>query len=135
MLSFCESKYLPSSQKDYGNDFLSMDFKSFYMQPTEGEVNHEDGPVQHSNLLVVRTTSMDVDPFLREGEVQANAYMKVQQVSYDTDPLMRWKQHEEVFPESARMDRQYLPLLCLHFSGCTCHFCVSYRDSSVVWDL
>ncbi len=29
MLSFCDNKYFPSSQKDYDNDFVSMDFKKF----------------------------------------------------------------------------------------------------------
>jgi hypothetical protein len=27
----------------------SVDFKSFYIQPTEGEVNYEDGTAQHRN--------------------------------------------------------------------------------------
>ena len=38
MLSFCDNKHFPS-WKDNALGFLSMDFKSFYIQPTEGEVN------------------------------------------------------------------------------------------------
>ena len=45
-----------------------------------------------------------------EGEAQLQAYMQVKQVSNDTDPLMWWKQHQQEFPDLARMDRQYLPV-------------------------
>ena len=36
MLSFCDNKYFPSSWKDDALGYLSMDLKSFYMQPTQG---------------------------------------------------------------------------------------------------
>ena len=35
-------------------------------------------------------------------------FSKVQQVPNDTDPLMWWKQHQQEFPDLARMARQYL---------------------------
>ena len=42
-----------------------MEFQSFYIQHTQGEVNHEDGPVHQpsslDDLLGVSRTSMDVD--------------------------------------------------------------------------
>ncbi len=33
-LSFCDNKYFPSSWKDDVLGYLSMDLKSFYIQPT-----------------------------------------------------------------------------------------------------
>jgi len=111
MLSFCDNKYFPS-WKDEGHAFLSMEFKSFYMEHTQGEVNHADGQVPKpsvlDDLLGVSSTSMDVDPSSVNGETELNAYMRVQQVANDTDPLMWWKQHQEEFPRLARMARQYL---------------------------
>ena len=47
MLSFCDNKYFPSSWKDDVLGFLSMDFKSFYIHPTQGEVNYSDGETRH----------------------------------------------------------------------------------------
>jgi hypothetical protein len=38
MFSFCDNKYFPSSWKDDALGYLSMDLKSFYVQPTQGEV-------------------------------------------------------------------------------------------------
>ncbi len=53
-------------RKDEGHAFLSMEFESFYMDPTQGEVNHVDGQVPKpsvlDDLLGVSSTSMDVDP-------------------------------------------------------------------------
>ena len=37
MLSFCDNKYFPSSWKDDALGYLSMDLKSFFVQPTQGE--------------------------------------------------------------------------------------------------
>ena len=54
---------------------------------------------------------MDFDVTSVEGEAQLQAYMQVQQVTNDTDPLMWWKQHQEEFPDLARMSRQYLTVL------------------------
>ena len=72
---------IEKSKSEDGNGFLSMDFKSVYIQPTEGEVNHEDGIVKHPSdldgLLGVSTTPMDFDPSSLEGEVQLKTYMKV----------------------------------------------------------
>ena len=89
-----------------------MEFESFYMEHTQGEVNHADGQVPKpsvlDDLLGVSSTSMDVDPSSVNGEAELNAYMRVQQVANDTDPLMWWKQHQQEFPRLSRMTRQYL---------------------------
>ncbi len=66
MMSICDNKYFLSSWKDEGHAFLSMEFKSFYMEHTQGEVNHEDGQVPKPRALDdhlgVSNTSMDVRP-------------------------------------------------------------------------
>ena len=89
-----------------------MDLKSFYIQPTQGEVNDSDGQVKYRDdldkLLGMSTTSMDFDVVSVEGEAQLQAYMQVQQEPNDTDPLMWWKQHQQEFPDLTRMARQYL---------------------------
>jgi hypothetical protein len=89
-----------------------MDLKSFYVQPTQGEVKDSDGKVKHRNvldeLLGMSTSSMDFDVSSVEGESQFQTYMQVQQVTNDTDPLMWWKQHQQEFPDLSRMARQYL---------------------------
>ena len=114
MLSFCDNKYFPSSLKDDALGYLSMDLKSFYMQPTQGEVKDSDGQVKHrSNLdellgMSMSTTSTDFDVSSVEREAQLQAYMQVQQVPNDTDPLMWWKQHQQEFPDLVRTVRQYL---------------------------
>ena len=68
LLSFCDNKYFPSSWKDEGHVFLSMEFKSFYMEHTQGEVNDAEAQVPKpsvlDDLLGVSSTSMDVDPYL-----------------------------------------------------------------------
>ena len=51
---------------------------------------------------------MDFDTSSVEGKSHLQAYMEVQQVPNDTDPLMWWKQHQQEFPDFARMVRQYL---------------------------
>ncbi len=80
-----------------------MDLKSFYVQPTQGEVKDSDGQVKHRSdldeLLGMSTTSMDFDVASVEGETQLQTYMKVQQVPNDTDPLMWWKKHQQEFPD------------------------------------
>ncbi len=82
-----------------------MDLKSFYVQPTQGEVKDSDGRVKHRSdldeLLGMSTTSMDFDVASVEGEVQLLTYMQVH-------PLMWWKQHQQEFPDLSRMARQYL---------------------------
>ncbi len=89
-----------------------MEFESFDMKPTQGEVNHADGQVPKpsvlNDLLGLSSTSMDVDPSSVNGETELNSYMWVQQVAKDTDPLMWWKQHQQEFPRLSRMTRQYL---------------------------
>ena len=61
-----------------------MEFESFYMEPTQGQVNHADGQVPKpsvlDDLLGVSSTSMDV--------------LGVNQVVKDTDPLMLRKHHQ-----------------------------------------
>jgi hypothetical protein len=97
MLSFCDNKYFPS-WKDDALGYLSMDLKSFYVQPTQGEVKDSDGQVKYRSdldeLLGMSTTSMDFDVASVEGEAHLQTYMQVQQVTNDTDPLMWWKQHQ-----------------------------------------
>ena len=112
MLSFCDNKYFPSSWKDDALGYLSMELKSFYVQPTQGEEKDTDEQVKSRSdldeLLGMSTTSMDFDVASVEGEGQLQAYIQVQQVPNDTDPLMWWKQHQQEFPDLARMARQYL---------------------------
>ena len=112
MLSFCDNKYFPSSWKDDALGYLSMDLKSFYVYPTQGEVKDSDGQVKYRSdldeLLGMSTESMDFDVSSVEGEAQLQAYMQVQQVPNDTDPLMWWKQYQQEFPDLTRMSRQYL---------------------------
>jgi hypothetical protein len=112
MLSFCDKKYFPSSWKDDALGYLSMDLKSFYVQPTQGEVKDSDGQVKHRStldeLLGMSTASMDFDVASVEGEAQLQEYMQVQQVPNDTGSLMWWKQHQQEFPDLSRMTRQYL---------------------------
>jgi hypothetical protein len=50
MLSFCDNKYFPS-WKDDALGYLSMDLKSFYVQPTQGEEKDSDGQVKHRSDL------------------------------------------------------------------------------------
>ena len=105
MLSFCGNKYFPSSWKDDDLGYLSMDLKSFFVQPTQGEVKDTDGQVKNridlDELLGMSTTSMDVDVASVEGEVQLQDYMQVQhpvqQVTNDTDPLMWWSSISKSF--------------------------------------
>jgi hypothetical protein len=112
MLSFCDNKYFPLSWKDDALGYLSMDLKSFYVQSTQGEVKDSDGQVKHRSdldeLLGMSTISMDFDVVSVEGQSHLQAYIQVQQVPNDTDPLMWWKQHQQEFPDLARMSRQYL---------------------------
>ena len=69
-----------------------MEFKSVYVQPTQGEVKETDGEVKSRSdldeLLGMSTVSMDFDVASVEGEVQVQVYIQVQQVPNDTDPLM-----------------------------------------------
>ena len=112
MLSFCDNKYFPSFWKDDALGYLSMDLQSFYIRPTQGELNDSDGELKPRSdldeLLGISTASMDFDVSSVEGEAQLQAYMQVQQVPNDTDPLMWWKQHQQEFPDLSRMARQYL---------------------------
>ncbi len=89
-----------------------MDLKSFYIRPTQGEVNDSDGQVKPRSdldeLLGISTASMNFDVSSVEGDAQLQAYMQVQQVPNDADPLMWWKQHQQEFADLVRMARQYL---------------------------
>jgi hypothetical protein len=51
ILSFCDNEYFPSCWKDDVLGYLSMDFKSFYIQPTQREANDSDGQVKHRSDL------------------------------------------------------------------------------------
>ena len=57
-----------------------MDLKSFYLQPTQGEVKDTDGQVKHRSdldeLLGMSTTSMDFDVSSVEGEEQLQVTCK-----------------------------------------------------------
>jgi hypothetical protein len=65
MFSFCDNKYFPSSWKDDALGYLSMDLKSFYLYPTQGQGKDSDGQVNHRSdsdeLLGMSTVSMDFD--------------------------------------------------------------------------
>ncbi len=86
----------PLTWKDEGHTFLSMEFESFYMEHTQGEVNHVDGQVPKpsvlDDLLGVSSTSMDVDPSSVNGETELNAYMRVQQVTLKSASFLTWPQ-------------------------------------------
>jgi hypothetical protein len=79
ILSFCDNQYFSSSWKDEGHSFLSMEFESFDMDHTQGEVNHVDGQVPKrsflDDLLGVSSTSMDVHPSSVNGKTESNVYM------------------------------------------------------------
>jgi hypothetical protein len=68
-----------------------MDLKSFYVQPTQGELKNSDDQVNHRSdfdeLLGMSTSSMDFNVVSVEGETQLQAYMQLKQVSNDTDPV------------------------------------------------
>ena len=80
ILSCVESDF-PSSWKDDALGYLSMDLKSFYVQPTQGEVKDSDGQVKHRSeldeLLGMSTVSIDFDVSSVEGEDQFQSYMQV----------------------------------------------------------
>ena len=65
-----------------------MEFESFYIEHTQGSVNHVDGQVPKpsvlDDLLGVSSTSMDVDPSTVNGETELNAYMIVKQARVPT---------------------------------------------------
>jgi hypothetical protein len=106
-----EDMYFPS-WKDDALGYLSMELKSFYVQPTQGEEKDTDEQVKSRSdldeLLGMSTTSMDFDVASVEGEDQLQAYMQIQQVPNDTDPLMWSKQYQQEFPDLTRIARQYL---------------------------
>ena len=80
MLSFCDNKYFPSSWKDDALGYLSMELKSFYVQPTQGEEKDTDEQVKSRSdldeLLGMSTTSMDFDVSSVEGEAQLQVTCK-----------------------------------------------------------
>ena len=93
-LSFCDDKHFVTSWKREGHGFLAMEFKRFYseIQDTQVDLLHQDASVrQPSDLsdLLGDSTCMDVD--VDSVETELNAYPSVQQVPLDTDPLMWWK--------------------------------------------
>ena len=84
LMSFCDNKYFPSSWKDEGHAFLSMEFKCFYMDHTQGEVNDTEVQVPKpsvlDDLLGVSSTSMDVDPSSVNGETERVILLEVQRL-------------------------------------------------------
>ncbi len=50
-MSFCDNQYFPSSWKNEGHTLLSLEFESFCMERTQGEVNHVDGQFPRPNVL------------------------------------------------------------------------------------
>ena len=74
MLSFCDNKYFPSFWKDDALGYVSIELKSFYVQPIQGEEKDSDGQVKHRSdldeLLGMSTASMDFDVSSVEGEDQ-----------------------------------------------------------------
>ena len=110
-LSFCDDKHFPTSWKREGHGFLAMEFKSFYheIQDTQVDLLHQDASVHQPSALsdlLGGSTCMDVD--VDSVEAELNDYTRVQQVPLDTDPLMWWKQHVQEFPHLTRMTRQHL---------------------------
>jgi hypothetical protein len=100
-----------NEKKREGHDFLAMEFKRFYseIQDTQVDLLHQDASVRQPSALsdlLGGSTCMDVD--VDSVETELNAYTRVQQVPLDTDPLMWWKQHVQEFPRLARMARQHL---------------------------
>ena len=79
-LSFCDDKHFPTSWQREGHGFLAMEFKSFYSEihDTEVDLPHQDASVhQPSDLsdLLGDSTSMDVD--VDSVEAELNAYTRV----------------------------------------------------------
>ena len=64
-LSFCDDKHFPTSWKREGHGFLAMEFKSFYseIQDTQVDLLHQDASVHQPSVLsdlLGGSTSMDV---------------------------------------------------------------------------
>ena len=120
MLSFCDNKTSPHPEDD-DNGFLSMEFKRFYIQDTQGEVNHEDGPVHEpsalNDLLGVSSTSMDVDP----SSVQRGNRTKCLYASAAV--VQRHRPSREV--EAAPAGVPTLGPYGQSVSDCACQLCVS----------
>jgi hypothetical protein len=77
-----EDRWVTSLSEDNWKDdalgYLSMDLKSFYVYPTQGEVKDSDGQVKHRSdldeLFGMSTTSMDFDVVSVEGEPVAETW-------------------------------------------------------------
>ncbi len=54
MLSFCDNKYFPSSWKDDALGYLSMELKSFYVQPSQEKRKTR---MNKSSLVAIWTNS------------------------------------------------------------------------------
>ena len=84
-----------NQKKREGHGFLAMEFKSFYSEIQDTQVDlHQDASVRQPSALsdlLGGSTCMDVD--VDSVEAELNAYTRVQQVPLDTDPLKWWKQH------------------------------------------
>ncbi len=109
-LSFCDDIHFPTSWKREGHGFLAMEFKNFYneIQDTQVDLLHQDASVHQPSALsdlLGDSTYMDVD--VDSVEAELNAYTRVQQVPLDTDPLMWWKKDVQDFPRLTRMVSQH----------------------------
>ena len=75
-LSFCDDKHFPTSWKHEGHGFLAMEFKSFYSEIQDTQVDlHQDASVRQPSALsdlLGGSTSMDVDVDSVEGELNVS---------------------------------------------------------------
>ena len=90
ILSFCDNKYFPWKDDDLG--YLSMDLKSFYVQPTQGEVKDSDGQVNHRR---------DLDELLG----MSTTYMSASSVHASPTGAQRHRPSDVVETASARVSR------------------------------
>ena len=79
-LSFCDDKHFPTSWKRESHGFLEMEFKRFYseVQDTQVDFLHHDGSVRQPSALsdlLGGSTCMDVD--VDSVEVELNVYTRV----------------------------------------------------------
>lgn len=93
MRSLRPRELVRTSLRNQGHGLLTMEFKSFYSEIQDSQVDVlQDVSVHQPSVLsdlLGGSTSMDVDVDSVESEL--NVYTRVHQVPLDTDPLMWWK--------------------------------------------
>jgi hypothetical protein len=113
ILSFCDNKYFPSSWKTEGHEFLSMEFQSFCMEHTQGEVNHVDGQVSKPGVwddLSVAHQWMSTSVLCQRGD-------RIKCIHTSTSGVQRHRpSHVVEFPRLVRMTRQYLTVSVISLS-------------------